>query len=75
MTHPNTPAELRAAAEAALKPSGARRIRLLAQLDVVDAELRPLVAGAVRAEVSQRRISALTGLSTTTIRRWLRESP
>lgn len=68
-----TPARLRAQAEERLRPLGQRRIRLLAELEEVERELRPVVRDAVRVEVSQRRISALTALSTTTIGKWSRE--
>jgi hypothetical protein len=66
----NTPAELRAAAEAELEPLGKRRLRLLAQLAEVDRELRPVVVRAVDVEVSQRRIEEITGLARGTIRSW-----
>ncbi|MEW2267995.1 hypothetical protein ACGF5T_35940 [Streptomyces sp. NPDC047853] len=65
-----TPAELRAEAEAALKPLGQKRIKLLAQLDEVDRELRPLVKEAVRMEVPYRRINELTAVSPNTARAW-----
>ena len=55
-----------------LRPLGQRRIDLLAQLEDVESQLRPVVREAVRVEVSQRRISALTALSTTTIGKWTR---
>ncbi|MDT0399923.1 MULTISPECIES: hypothetical protein [Streptomyces] len=74
MEHEVTPGEIRAAAEAELTPVGRRRIRLLAQLEECEAELRPLVARALRAEVSYRRISSLTGLSPATIRSWTKRS-
>jgi len=65
-----TPAELRAEAEVALKPLGQKRIRLLAQLEEVDRELRPLVVEAVRMEVPFRRINELTAISPNTARSW-----
>ncbi|MGW0172062.1 hypothetical protein ACWDWT_43970 [Streptomyces sp. NPDC003343] len=68
-----TPAQLRAQAEDQLRPLGQRRIELLAELEQIESQLRPVVRNAVRVEVSQRRISALTGLSTTTIGKWTRE--
>jgi hypothetical protein len=77
MTQP-TPAQLRAEAEAALKPLGQKRIKLLAQLEAVDAELRPLVAHAVTMEVPYRRITELTAVAPNTARAWSRrtsESP
>ena len=68
-----TPAQLRAKAEDVLRPLGQRRIKLLAELEDVESQLRAVVREAVRVEVSQRRINALTGLSTTTIGKWTRE--
>ena len=65
-----TPRELRADAEAALKGLGQRRIKLLAELEAVEAELRPLVAEAVRMEVPYRRINELTAVSPNTARAW-----
>jgi len=65
-----TPAELRAQAEAALKPLGQKRIKLLAQLEEVERELRPLVANAVRMEVPYRRINELTAVAPNTARAW-----
>lgn len=71
-----TPAQLRADAETALRPLGQKRIRLLAQLDALDAELRPLVVQAVRMELPFRRINELTGVAPNTARAWhRRESP
>lgn len=65
-----TPAELRAEAEAAIVPLGRRRVALLAQLDEVESELRPLVAAAVRMEVPYRRINELTAVAPNTARAW-----
>jgi hypothetical protein len=65
-----TPAELRADAEAALKPLGQKRIKLLAQLEAVEEELRPLIAQAVRMEVPYRRITELSAVSPNTARAW-----
>lgn len=73
MTERVTPAKLRADADREVAAIGSRRVRLLAELEAVEAELRPVVRRAVECEVSQRRISALTGLSTTTIGKWLKE--
>lgn len=67
-----TPRELRAEAEVALKPLGQKRIKLLAQLEAVDAELRPLVVEAVRMEVPYRRINELTAVAPNTARAWSR---
>jgi hypothetical protein len=69
-----TPAQLRAAAEEALKPLGQKRIRLLAQLEAVEAELRPLVARAVTMEVPYRRINELTAVASNTARAWATKS-
>jgi hypothetical protein len=65
-----TPAQLRAQAEAALEPLGQRRIRLLADLESLDSELRPLIVAARQAEVPLRRITALTAVAGGTIRAW-----
>jgi hypothetical protein len=68
-----TPAQLRADAEAALERPGQRRIRLLAQLEEVDAELRPLIRTARAMELPIRRITELTAVAPNTVRSWLRE--
>lgn len=68
-----TPAELRAEAEAAIKPLGQKRIKLLAQLEEVEKELRPLVAEAVRMEVPYRRITDLTAVAPNTARAWAKK--
>lgn len=65
-----TPAQLRAEAEAALKTPGARRIKIKRQLDEVEQELRPLVVQAVAMEVPYRRITELTGVAPNTARAW-----
>ncbi|MDI5965749.1 hypothetical protein [Streptantibioticus silvisoli] len=65
-----TPASLRADAEEALTPLGRERIELVTKLAGIDKKLRPLVVNAVVAEVSERRISELTGLARGTIRAW-----
>jgi hypothetical protein len=65
-----TPAQLRAAAEDALKPLGQERIRLITRLEELDKELKPLVVQALAAEVSERRISVMTALARGTIRTW-----
>jgi hypothetical protein len=49
---------------------GQKRIKLLAELEAVEAELRPLVAEAVRMEVPYRRINELTAVSPNTARAW-----
>ncbi|MFB7957977.1 hypothetical protein [Streptomyces sp. NPDC056045] len=69
-----TPAQLRAKAEAALEPLGAKRIKLLAQLEALDAEIRPVVVEAVRMEVPYRRIRELTGVSPNTSAAWRKAS-
>jgi hypothetical protein len=69
-----TPRMLRERAEGQLQPVAQRRVQLLAELEEVERQLRPLVQRAVAAEVSYRRISALSGLSPTTIRAWSREA-
>lgn len=69
-----TPAQLRAQAEEALKPLGQKRIKLLAQLEEVEAELRPLVVTAVRMEVPYRRINELTAVASNTASAWRRKA-
>lgn len=65
-----TPAQLRADAEATLRGPGQRRIELLAQLDELDKELRPLIAAARVVEVPIRRITEITAVSPNTVRAW-----
>jgi hypothetical protein len=65
-----TPAQLRATAEAALKPLGTKRIKLLAQAKELETELRPLVVQAVAMEVPYRKITELTGVASNTARLW-----
>ncbi|MFI2207664.1 hypothetical protein ACH47Z_44885 [Streptomyces sp. NPDC020192] len=65
-----TPAQLRAEAEKAITPLGQKRVRLLAQLEEIDRDLRPLVAEAVRMEVPYRRINELTAVAPNTARAW-----
>ncbi|KOG25967.1 hypothetical protein ADK35_08050 [Streptomyces viridochromogenes] len=69
-----TPAQLRAQAEEALKPLGQKRIKLLAQLEALEVELRPLVVEAVRMEVPYRRINELTAVSPNTATAWRRKA-
>ena len=70
-----TPAEMRAEAEAALKRLAPKRQKLMKQLRELDeTETRPLVIHALRMEVSQRRIEAITGVSAHTSRAWLKKS-
>lgn len=68
-----TPAQLRATAEAALKPLGTKRIKLTAQLEELEKALRPVIVQAVAMEVPYRRIYELTGVSPNTARAWNRE--
>lgn len=68
-----TPAQLRADAEAALAGPGQRRIRLLAELEEVETELRPLIRSAREIELPIRRITELTAVAPNTIRAWMRE--
>lgn len=69
MTQRNqTVAEIRQAAEDKLRPIGERRLRLLAELEEIDRELWPLIIKARSAEVSLRRIQALTGVTPNTVR-------
>ncbi|MER5617561.1 hypothetical protein [Streptomyces sp. NPDC002215] len=65
-----TPAQLRADAEAALTAPGQKRIKLLAQLDEADAELKPLIRAARKMELPIRRITELTGVAPNTVRAW-----
>ncbi|MFD3656832.1 hypothetical protein [Streptomyces sp. NPDC058620] len=65
-----TPAELRADAVANLEPHGQKRISLLAQLEELDEQLRPLIQSARAAEVPIRRIAELTAVSPNTVRAW-----
>lgn len=69
-----TPAQLRAEAEKALTPLGQKRVRLLAQLEEIDRDLRPLIAEAVRMEVPYRRINELTAVAPNTARAWATKS-
>ncbi|MFG2738450.1 hypothetical protein ACGFX7_26960 [Streptomyces harbinensis] len=65
-----TPAQMRAQAEAALKPLGSKRIKLLAQIEEIDAQLKPLVRSARDVEVPFRRIAEITGVAPNTARAW-----
>lgn len=65
-----TPRMLRERAETELRPVAQRRVELLAELQEIDRQLRPLVRKAVAVEVSYRRIRELSGLSPATIRAW-----
>lgn len=71
-----TPGQLRAEAEEALKPLGQKRIKMLADLEALDAELLPLIREARRMEVPIRRITDLTAVSPNTVRAWAkRDAP
>ncbi|MBV1956246.1 hypothetical protein KUG12_18145 [Streptomyces sp. BV333] len=65
-----TPAELRADAEKRLAPLGRKRMALLADLEQLDATLRPEIVQARSVELPIRRISELTTVSPNTIRAW-----
>lgn len=65
-----TPAQLRADAEAAIKPLGQKRIKLLAQLEEIDVDLKPLIQSARSVEVPLRRIAELTAVAPNTVRAW-----
>ena len=69
-----TPAQLRATAEAALVDPGAERTRLLDELEAVEVRIRPLVVEAVRMEVPYRRINELTAVAPNTAIKWRREA-
>jgi len=69
-----TPAQLRATAEAALVDPGAERKRLLDELEAVEVRIRPLVVEAVRMEVPYRRINELTAVAPNTAIKWRREA-
>jgi hypothetical protein len=68
-----TPAQLRAEAEKTLKGPGQRRMKLLAQLEEIDAELRPLIREARAVELPIRRITELTAVAPNTVRAWSRD--
>ncbi|MFF3420985.1 hypothetical protein ACFYW9_41085 [Streptomyces sp. NPDC002698] len=68
MNERQTPADLRAAAERSLVAPGKKRLKAVAALKALDAELEPLVVEALRNEVSALRISELTGIHRNTIR-------
>ncbi|MQS16481.1 hypothetical protein F7Q99_30875 [Streptomyces kaniharaensis] len=69
-----TPAQLRADAEQTLRDPGRRRMKLLAQLEELDAELRPLIRAAREMELPIRRITELTAVAPNTIRAWTKDS-
>ncbi|MEU2571771.1 MULTISPECIES: hypothetical protein [Streptomyces] len=71
MQQHTTPAQIRAAAEEQIRPLGEKRKRLMAELEELDRELRPLVVHAIRNEVTYRRVQEITGLSPNTSRTWL----
>lgn len=53
-----------------MRGPGQQRIKLLAQLDKIDAELRPLIRSAREVELPIRRITELTAVATNTVRAW-----
>ena len=67
-----TPAQLRADAEASLRPLGQKRIDLLARVAEIDAQLRPLIRSAREVELPIRRITELTAVAPNTVRAWSR---
>jgi hypothetical protein len=67
---PRTPEDARATAVRLLLEPGRERARLAAELERLDADLRPLVLGAIEAGVPYRRISELSGVSRATVARW-----
>jgi hypothetical protein len=71
MTH-TTPSQLRAQAEVDLKTLGQKRIKVLAQLEEIDKQLKPKIARAVEMEVPYRRITELTAVASNTARAWAR---
>ncbi|MEU8958803.1 helix-turn-helix domain-containing protein [Streptomyces sp. NPDC048518] len=54
---------------------GEQRLQLVAELDRLDAALRPLVIQAVHAGVPYRRIAELTNISRATVARWGKHAP
>ncbi|WP_354670128.1 helix-turn-helix domain-containing protein [Streptomyces sp. S.PNR 29] len=65
-----TPEDARAKAVRQLVDPGKERVRLAAELERLDAHLRPLVLEAIRAGVPTRRVAELTGISRATVARW-----
>jgi hypothetical protein len=65
-----TPEQRKAEAVVRLIEPGRRRLNLLAELDRLDVEIRPLVLAAIAAKVPYRRITELTGVSPVTLTRW-----
>ncbi|MEV8093715.1 helix-turn-helix domain-containing protein [Kitasatospora sp. NPDC085879] len=64
------PEDRRAQAVRSLVEPGQRRRVLAAELEQVEAELRPMVLEAVAAGVTYRRIAELSGISRATVARW-----
>lgn len=54
----------------ALQGPGAKRVKLRADLRRLDAELKPLITRAIKADVPIRKIAEMTGLSTNTVMLW-----
>ena len=69
-----TPAQIRAAAEDAMRPLGSRRIELLRELAEVTQQLRPHVLHAREVEVSLKRVEELTGITPNTVRSWAKSA-
>ncbi|MEV7390233.1 helix-turn-helix domain-containing protein [Streptomyces sp. NPDC091215] len=67
---PTTPEDARAKAVRQLVEPGEERVRLAAELERLDARLRPLILEAVSAGVPYRRLAELTGISRATVARW-----
>ncbi|WP_158684314.1 MULTISPECIES: helix-turn-helix domain-containing protein [Streptomyces] len=65
-----TPEDARAKAVRQLVEPGKERVHLAAELERLDARLRPLVLEAVAAGVPYRRVAELTGISRATVARW-----
>jgi DNA-directed RNA polymerase specialized sigma24 family protein len=65
-----TPEDARAQAVRQLMEPGKERVRLAAELERLDTQLRPLVLEAIKAGVPTRRVAELTGISRATVARW-----
>ncbi|MFF4604001.1 helix-turn-helix domain-containing protein [Streptomyces sp. NPDC001339] len=66
----STPEDARAQAVRQLMEPGEERVRLSAELERLDAKLRPLILEAIEAGVPYRRVAELTGISRATVARW-----
>ena len=69
-----TPEDRRALVVRKLAEPGRQRIRLAAELQDLDHQIRPLVVQAVVAGVPYRRIAELSGISRATVSRWVKDS-